>query len=335
MNSRERMLMMILGGILYMMSQNGTVKDVSMFFITLGGVAQFVQYSRKFAGPINEFANILSELQSAFSAADRVFRILDEDPEVSDADGARELADVKGSVKFSDVSFGYLPDKTILKNIDFSVEPGQTIAFVGPTGAGKTTLINLLMRFYDPDTGSIRVDGNDSLSLTRESLRRAYTMVLQDTWLFRGTVYENIAYGREGATMEMVKEAARAARVDQFIDSLPDGYDTVLTDEGVNISKGQRQLITIARAMLADSKMLILDEATSNVDSRTEIKIQEAMRELMRGRTCFVIAHRLSTIQSADCIYVIQNGRITESGNHDTLMSQNGFYSTLYRSQFK
>ena len=227
------------------------------------------------------------------------------------------------------------PDKTILKNINFSVEPGQTIAFVGPTGAGKTTLINLLMRFYDPDTGSIRVDGNDSLSLTRESLRRAYTMVLQDTWLFRGTVYENIAYGREGATMEMVKEAARAARVDQFIDSLPDGYDTVLTDEGVNISKGQRQLITIARAMLADSKMLILDEATSNVDSRTEIKIQEAMRELMRGRTCFVIAHRLSTIQNADCIYVIQNGRITESGNHDTLMSQNGFYSTLYRSQFK
>ena len=334
-NNLSISLVMILGGILYMMSQNGTVKDVSMFFITLGGVAQFVQYSRKFAGPINEFANILSELQSAFSAADRVFRILDEDPEVSDADGARELADVKGSVEFSDVSFGYLPDKTILKNIDFSVEPGQTIAFVGPTGAGKTTLINLLMRFYDPDTGNIRVDGNDSLSLTRESLRRAYTMVLQDTWLFRGTVYENIAYGREGATMEMVKEAARAARVDQFIDSLPDGYDTVLTDEGVNISKGQRQLITIARAMLADSKMLILDEATSNVDSRTEIKIQEAMRELMRGRTCFVIAHRLSTIQSADRIYVIQNGRITESGNHDTLMSQNGFYSTLYRSQFK
>ena len=334
-NNLSISLVMILGGILYMISQNGTVKEASLFFITLGGVAQFVQYSRKFAGPINEFANILSELQSAFSAADRVFRILDEAPEVSDAPDAVELTDVSGSVTFSNVTFGYQPEKTILRNIDFSVEPGQTVAFVGPTGAGKTTLINLLMRFYDPGTGHITVDGHDSLALTRASLRQAYTMVLQDTWLFCGTVYDNIAYGREGATMEMVKEAARAARVDQFIDSLPDGYNTVLTDEGINISKGQRQLITIARAMLADSRMLILDEATSNVDSRTEIKIQEAMRELMRGRTCFVIAHRLSTIQNADRIYVIQDGRITESGNHDELMAQGGFYSTLYQSQFR
>ncbi len=334
-NNLSISLVMILGGILYMISQNGTVKEASLFFITLGGVAQFVQYSRKFAGPINEFANILSELQSAFSAADRVFRILDEPSEVGDAEDAKELTDAEGSVSFTDVSFGYVPEKTILKNISFSVKPGQTVAFVGPTGAGKTTLISLLMRFYDPDTGSIRIDGNDSLALTRASLRRAYTMVLQDTWLFCGSVYENIAYGREGATMEMVKAAAKAARVDAFIDSLPDGYDTVLTDEGINISKGQRQLITIARAMLADSRMLILDEATSNVDSRTEIKIQEAMRELMRGRTCFVIAHRLSTIRNADCIYVIQNGQITESGSHDELMTKGGFYSALYQSQFR
>lgn len=333
-NNLSISLVMIMGGILYMMSQNGTVKAGSLFFITLGGIAQFVQYSRKFAGPINEFANILSELQSAFSAADRVFRILDEDPEIQDAENAQELTDIKGEVKFDNVSFGYTAEKTVLKNISFTAEAGQTIAFVGPTGAGKTTLINLLMRFYDPDSGTITVDGKKSTELTRASLRKAYTMVLQDTWLFGGTVFDNIAYGREGATMEMVKKAAKAARVDNFIDSLPDGYNTVLSDEGVNISKGQRQLITIARAMLSDSSMLILDEATSNVDSRTEIRIQEAMGELMRGRTCFVIAHRLSTIQNADKIFVIQNGMITESGNHEELLKKGGFYSTLYNSQF-
>ena len=333
-NNLSISLVMILGGILYMMSQTEAVKTGSLFFITLGGIAQFVQYSRKFAGPINEFANILSELQSAFSAADRVFRILDENPEKADDDNAAELKEINGEIKFDDVSFGYTPEKTILKNISFTAKPGETIAFVGPTGAGKTTLINLLMRFYDPDSGTITVDGKEYREITRESLRKAYTMVLQDTWLFGGTVYSNIAYGREDATMEMVKAAAKAARVDHFIDSLPDGYDTVLTDEGINISKGQRQLITIARAMLSDSKMLILDEATSNVDSRTEIKIQEAMTELMKGRTCFVIAHRLSTIQNADKIFVIQDGRITESGNHNELLEQRGFYSTLYNSQF-
>ena len=333
-NNLSISLIMIMGGILYMLSQNKTVQAGSLFFITLGGVAQFVQYSRKFAGPINEFANILSELQSAFSAADRVFKILDENPEIQDAENAVALTDIDGRVEFSDVSFGYTPDKTILKNISFLAESGKTIAFVGPTGAGKTTVINLLMRFYDPDSGKITVDGKTTLGLTRESLRKAYTMVLQDTWLFCGTVYDNIAYGRENATMEMVKAAAKAARVDQFIDSLPDGYDTVLTDAGVNISKGQRQLITIARAMLSDSNMLILDEATSNVDSRTEIKTQEAMAELMKGRTCFVIAHRLSTIQNADMIFVVQNGRITESGNHEELLEKGGFYSTLYNSQF-
>ena len=327
-------LVMILGGVLYLYSQNGTFASGSAFFITLGGVAQFVQYSRKFAGPINEFANILSELQSAFSAAERVFEILDEAPETADREEAVTLENAKGEVELQDVVFGYTPDKTILKQISVKAQPGKTIAIVGPTGAGKTTIINLLMRFYDPNSGSVMVDGLPSENYTRKSLREAYTMVLQDTWLFKGTIFENIAYGKEGATLEEVKAAARAARIDAYIESLPAGYDTVLTDDGVNISKGQRQLITIARAMLSDSKMLILDEATSNVDSRTEVKIQQAMNELMQGRTCFIIAHRLSTIQNADLILVLQDGKITEQGTHEELLSQKGFYSTLYNSQF-
>ena len=334
-NNLSLALVMILGGILYMYSQNGSVTEASVFFITLGGIAQFVQYSRKFAGPINEFANILSELQSAFSAAERVFRIMDETPEAADAKDATELCAVQGEVELRDVVFGYTEDKTILKGISFTANPGKTFAIVGPTGAGKTTIINLLMRFYDVTDGQTFVDKHEARTLTRASLRRAYTMVLQDTWLFCGTIYENIAYGREGATLEEVKAAAKAARIDRFIESLPDGYDTLITDDGVNISKGQRQLITIARAMVSDAPMLILDEATSNVDSRTEIKIQEAMAELMRGRTCFVIAHRLSTIQNADCILVLQDGKITESGSHDELMQKGGFYSTLYNSQFQ
>ena len=297
-------------------------------------MAQFVQYSRRFAGPINEFANILHELQSSFSAAERVFKVLDEEPEKKDSPDAIILTDAKGEVELKNVAFGYVPEKTILHDISLVAKPGKTIAIVGPTGAGKTTVINLLMRFYDVSGGTVTVDGNDIRDITRDSLRGAYTMVLQDTWLFGGTIYENIAYGREGATLEEVKEAAKAARIHNYIESLPDGYDTVITDDGVNISKGQRQLITIARAMIANSHMLILDEATSNVDSRTEIKIQEAMAKLMEGRTCFVIAHRLSTIQKADCILVIQDGKITESGNHDELMQKGGFYSTLYNSQF-
>ena len=327
-------LVTMFGGILYLYSQSGEAAVGSLFFISLGGVAQFVQYSRKFAGPINEFANIISEFQSAFSAADRVFAILDEQPEKTDSDDAITLHKAKGDVEFQDVTFGYTPEKEILHGITFDALQGKTIAIVGPTGAGKTTIISLLMRFYDVNGGKITVDGIDERDITRESLRKAYTMVLQDTWLFCGTIYENIAYGREGATLEEVKAAARAARIDSFIESLPDGYNTVLTDDGVNISKGQRQLITIARAMIADSQMLILDEATSNVDSRTEIKIQEAMTELMKGRTCFIIAHRLSTIQNADKIIVLQNGRITEIGNHDELLKKGGFYSTLYNSQF-
>ncbi len=333
-NNLSISLVMILGGVLYYYTQNGAVAAGSMFFITLGGVAQFVQYSRKFAGPINEFANIIHEFQSTFSAAERVFRIIDEEPEKEDATDAVVLKDIEGRVDFEEVFFGYAPDKEILHGISLAAQPGKTVAIVGPTGAGKTTIISLLMRFYDVTGGKVTVDGEDVRKVTRESLRRAYTMVLQDTWLFKGTIFENIAYGREGATLEEVKKAAKAARIDGFIESLPDGYDTVLTDDGINISKGQRQLITIARAMISDSEMLILDEATSNVDSRTEIKIQEAMNELMKDRTCFVIAHRLSTIQNADTIMVLQDGNITEMGNHDELMAKGGFYSTLYNSQF-
>ena len=327
-------LIMIFGGILYMFSQNGTVAEGTLFFITLGGVAQFVQYSRKFAGPINEFANILTEFQSAFSAAERVFRIIDEEPEPPDTSDAISLREVCGRVELQNVTFGYTQEKTILRDISVLAEPGKTIAIVGPTGAGKTTIINLLMRFYDTSAGDILVDGRKIREIQRSSLRKAFTMVLQDTWLFHGTIYENIVYGKKNATMEEVKAAARAARIDTYIEHLPDGYHTVLSDDGVNISKGQKQLITIVRAMLSETTMLILDEATSNVDSRTEIKIQQAMSELMRGRTSFVIAHRLSTIQNADLILVLQNGQITEQGTHDELLRLGGFYSTLYNSQF-
>ena len=333
-NNLSMSLVAMLGGILYMLSVGGKFEETSIFFITLGGVAQFVQYSRKFAGPINEFANILHEFQSAFSAAERVFRIIDEEPEPADKPDAENLEKVTGFVEVDDVSFGYVPEKPILKNVSVKAEPGKTIAIVGPTGAGKTTIINLLMRFYDVDSGEIRLEGIPSKNIKRADLRKAFTMVLQDTWLFHGTIFENIVYGRENATLEEVKAAAKAARIDEYIESLPEGYDTVLSDDGVNISKGQRQLITIARAFLSKAPMLILDEATSNVDSRTEIKIQEAMNELMKGRTCFVIAHRLSTIQNADNILVVHDGTVTEQGTHEELLELGGFYSTLYNSQF-
>ncbi len=334
-NNLSLSLIMILGGILYMYSQSGAINNASLFFITLGGVAQFVQFSRKFSGPIHEFANIMHEFQSAFSAAERIFRIIDEEPEPHNSADSEVLSNPEGNVEFKDVVFGYTPDKIILKSIDVTAESGKTIAIVGPTGAGKTTIINLLMRFYDANSGEITVDGKPLDNITRKSLRGAYTMVLQDTWLFHGTIYENIAYGKENATFDEVKAAAKAAKIDSYIESLPEGYDTVLSDDGINISKGQKQLITIARAMLSDAPMLILDEATSNVDSRTEIRIQSAMAELMKGRTSFVIAHRLSTIQNADLILVVQNGEVTEQGNHDELMAKGGFYSTLYNSQFK
>ena len=334
-NNLSISLVMIFGGMLYMFSQSGAAAPGSLFFITLGGVAQFVQYSRKFAGPINEFANILNEFQSAFAAAERIFRIIDEQPEAADAPGALELSNVQGRVEVENVNFGYTPEKPILKALSVNAKPGQTIAIVGPIGAGKTTIINLLMRFYDVNSGRILVDGNEIRDVRRDSLRRAYTMVLQDTWLFCGTIFDNIVYGRENATMEEVRAAAKSARIDSYIERLPDGYNTMLSDDGVNISKGQRQLITIARAMLSDTSMLILDEATSNVDSRTEIKIQQAMNELMRGRTCFVIAHRLSTVQDADLILVLKDGRVIESGTHDELVKLGGFYGSLYNSQFE
>ncbi len=333
-NNLSISLVMILGGVLYMYSASGAVKVGSVFFITLGGVAQFVQYSRKFAGPINEFANIIHEFQSAFSAAERVFRIIDEPPEKADVKDCKELTDVKGEVSFKNITFGY-GEKTVLKDITLDVPAGKTVAIVGPTGTGKTTIINLLMRFYDTEKGSITVDGKNIYDLSRKSLRKAFTMVLQDTWLIGGSIYENIAYGSENATPDDVKRVAKEAKIDRFIEHLPDGYDTVLEEDGVNISKGQKQLITIARAMLSDAPMLILDEATSNVDSNTEIKIGEAMNKLMKGRTCFVIAHRLSTIKNADIIAVMQGGAITEVGNHNSLMKEGGFYSKLYNSQYE
>ncbi len=302
--------------------------------ISLGNISSFVQYSRRFSGPINEIANIYGELQSAIAAADRVFTLLDEPLEKADAENALPLTQVKGDVEMEHVSFGYEKGKTVLKDLSFQARSGALIAIVGPTGAGKTTLINLLMRFYDIDSGRITVDGKEIDQVTRASLRRAYSMVLQDTWLFSGTIYDNIAYAKPNATREEVEAAAKAARIHHYIMSLPDGYDTVITDDGANISKGQKQLLTIARAMLVDAHMLILDEATSNVDTRTEVQIQQAMRRLMQNKTCFVVAHRLSTIKNADLILVVKDGNVIERGTHKELMKQRGFYRELYDSQF-
>ena len=333
-NNLSVSLVTLIGGIFFMLSLTGTLPPASIMFLNLGDLSAFVQYSRKFAGPINEFANILADLQSALAAADRIFGILDTSPEAENDENAIILDNVKGDVEIKNVTFGYDADKAVIKDMSVKVPAGSVTAIVGPTGAGKTTLINLLMRFYDVNEGSIAVDGKDIRLYTRDSLRKAYTMVLQETWLFGGTIAENIAYGKEDATREQIEHAAKQAHIDGFINTLPDGYDTVITDNGVSISKGQKQLITIARAFLADAPMLILDEATSNVDSRTEKNIQSAMRSLMEGRTCFVIAHRLSTIKEADNILVMRDGRITEQGTHDSLMAQGGFYASLYNSQF-
>ena len=311
------------GAILYMLR-----------IVGLEQISSFVLYSRKFSGPINEISNIISEIFSALAASERVFRLLDEPEEVKDIYGAAELENCRGHVKAEGVSFGYDPGKTVLHHLDFEAKPGQTVAIVGPTGAGKTTIINLLMRFYDPETGCIYVDGAENRAYTMDSLRRSYAMVLQDTWVFRGTIFDNIAYGKENATMEEVVAAAKAARIHNYIMRLPQGYHTVISEDGGNISKGQKQLLTIARAMLYDTNMLILDEATSNVDTNTERQVQKAIRSLMAGKTCFVIAHRLSTIQNADHILVVDHGDVVEQGTHEELMVLKGFYHKLYASQF-
>ena len=326
----------------------GMISNLGLAAIGMGGavlymtgvvgleqISSFVLYSRKFSGPINEISNIINEIFSALAAAERVFRLLDEPEEVKDIYGASELKDCRGHVEARDVSFGYVPGKTILHRLSLEAKPGQTVAIVGPTGAGKTTIINLLMRFYDPDSGSICVDDRESREYTMDSLRRAYAMVLQDTWVFRGTIFENIAYGKENATMEEVVAAAKAAHIHGYIMRLPQGYHTVISEDGGNISKGQKQLLTIARAMLYNTSMLILDEATSNVDTNTERQVQKAIRSLMAGRTSFVIAHRLSTIQNADHILVVDHGDVVEQGTHESLMVQKGFYYRLYASQFE
>ena len=316
-------LIALLGSILYMGGR-----------ISLGSISSFVLYSRKFSGPINEIANVINELFSALAASERVFSLLDEEEELKDAEGAKPLTDVRGDVTLSHVAFGYDPDKTIIHDLSLRADAGKLIAIVGPTGAGKTTIINLLMRFYDVDAGSIAIDGTDLRDATRRGVRSAYAMVLQDTWVFRGTIFDNIAYGKDDATMDEVVAAAKAAHIHPFIMRLPQGYQTVISEDGGNISKGQKQLLTIARAMLYNAPMLILDEATSNVDTSTEREIQHAMRRLMRDKTCFVIAHRLSTIQNADLILVLNQGDVVEQGTHASLMSQKGFYYKLYTSQF-
>jgi len=303
--------------------------------MSLGDVQAFIQYSRQFTMPIVQTASIMNVLQSAVASAERVFELLDEAEQLPETTTPREMGRVVGRVAFDQVSFRYLPDAPLLEDLDLVAEPGHTIAIVGPTGAGKTTLVNLLMRFYEIDGGRISIDGVDIRDLTRDRLRGIFGMVLQDAWLFGGTIRENIAYGREGATEEEILAAARAAHVDHFVRTLPDGYDTVLDDDATSVSAGEKQLLTIARAFLADPEILILDEATSSVDTRTEVLIQRAMARLMQGRTSFVIAHRLSTIRDAELILVMNRGAILEQGTHAELLARRGFYHELYASQFE
>ncbi len=301
---------------------------------SLGDIVAFIQYSRQFTFPLIQTASIVNVLQSAAASAERVFELLDEEEEIPDPVAPASLGQARGAVAFEDVSFRYEPDRPLIDDLDLVADAGDTIAIVGPTGAGKTTLVNLLMRFYELDGGRITIDGIDSRELTRDALRRTFGMVLQDTWLFNGTIRENVAYGREDADEADIVAAAEAAHVDHFVRTLPDGYDTIIDDDATNLSAGEKQLLTIARAFLADPPVLILDEATSSVDTRTEVLIQRAMAKLMEGRTTFVIAHRLSTIRDADTILVMEAGHIVEQGTHDELLARKGAYANLYESQF-
>lgn len=311
----------------------GAVSVISTGF-TVGQLTCFLSYANQYTKPFNEISNVITELQNAMACAGRVFELLDETPQVPEKEHAHVLTDTKGAIEIKDVNFSYVKDKTLITNLNLSVKPGMRVAIVGPTGCGKSTLINLLMRFYDVDTGSISVDGTDIRDMTRDSLRENYGMVLQETWLKSGTIRENIAYGKPDATDAEIIQAAKLAHSDSFIRRLPQGYDTVIAEDGGNLSQGQKQLLCITRVMLLLPPMLILDEATSSIDTRTEIRIQKAFNRMMQGRTSFIVAHRLSTIREADVILVMKDGNIIEKGNHDQLMAQNGFYTNLYNSQF-
>jgi len=302
--------------------------------ISVGGLAIFLSYANQYTKPFNEISGVITELQNALACAGRVFELIEEEPQLPDADNAISLKNAKGNVLMENVAFSYLPERPLIRKLNLSVKPGQRIAIVGPTGSGKTTVINLLMRFYDVDSGSIKLEGIDIRDITRHSLRASFGMVLQDTWLKSGTIRDNIAMGKADATDDEIIAAAKAAFAHSFIKRLPDGYDTVIGEDGGSLSQGQKQLLSIARVMLSLPPMLILDEATSSIDTRTEIKIQEAFARLMQGRTSFIVAHRLSTIREADLILVMKDGDIIEQGTHDELLSKEGFYAHLYNSQF-